>query len=76
MKIAWAAIDELFNELGKIRASSPFCGQITHLLFTGNLAGQEEPEQTLTTLAVNSNASIPGALPTFWQWLLTTRGFR
>jgi hypothetical protein len=44
---AGAAVDELLNELGDIGARSPLSGQSADLLLGGDLAGQEQPEETL-----------------------------
>lgn len=46
VKVARAAIDKLLNELGDIGPGSPFGRQVTDLLFTGDLSGQEQPEKT------------------------------
>lgn len=42
-----AAVNELLNELGKLRAGSPLGGEVANLLLGGNLTGEEEPEETL-----------------------------
>ena len=42
-----AAVDELLNELGEVGAGSPLSGEVADLLLRGNLAGKEEPEETL-----------------------------
>jgi hypothetical protein len=42
-----ATVDELLNELGDIGTGSPLGRQITDLLLGGDLAGQQEPEETL-----------------------------
>ena len=44
---AGAAVDELLDELGDIGAGSPLGRQVTDLLLGGDLAGQQEPEETL-----------------------------
>lgn len=44
---ARAAVDELLNELGDIRAGSPLSRQVADLLLGGDLAGQQKPEETL-----------------------------
>jgi hypothetical protein len=41
-----AAVDELFDELGKVGTSSPVSGEVSDLLFAGDLAGKEQPEKT------------------------------
>jgi len=46
VEVAWAAVDELLNELGDIGAGSPFCREIADLLLGWDLAGQEKPEKT------------------------------
>ncbi len=46
VKGAGAAVDKLLNELGEVGASSPFSRKIANLLLRGNLAGQEQPEET------------------------------
>jgi hypothetical protein len=43
---SWAAVDQLLNELGDVRAGSPLSGQVADLLLAGDLAGQEKPEET------------------------------
>jgi hypothetical protein len=43
---AWAAVDELLNELWHLGAGSPVGGQITDLLLGWNLAGEKKPEET------------------------------
>jgi hypothetical protein len=47
VEVIGAAVDQLFDELGKLGASSPFCGEVADLLFGWNLTGEEEPEKTL-----------------------------
>lgn len=47
VEVAGAAVDELLNELGDVRAGSPLGRQVADLLLAGNLAGQEQPEETL-----------------------------
>ena len=47
MEGAGAAVDKLLNELGDVGASSPLGGQVTNLLLGGDLAGQQQPEETL-----------------------------
>ena len=47
MEGAGAAVDELLDELGDIGAGSPLGRQVTDLLLGGDLAGQQEPEETL-----------------------------
>lgn len=42
-----AAVDELLNELGEVGAGSPLSGEVADLLLRRNLAGKEEPEETL-----------------------------
>jgi hypothetical protein len=46
MHVARAAVDEFLDELGQVGTSSPVSGQISDLLLRGNLAGQEQPEET------------------------------
>lgn len=41
-----ASVEQLLNELGDVRASSPLSRQVPNLLLRGDLAGQEEPEKT------------------------------
>lgn len=43
---AGAAVDELLQELGEVGASSPLSREGIDLLLRGDLAGQEEPEET------------------------------
>lgn len=44
---AGAAVDKLLEELRELGASSPLSRESTNLLLRGELAGQEEPEETL-----------------------------
>jgi hypothetical protein len=46
VEVAGAAVDELLNELGDVGAGSPLGGEVADLLLRGDLAGQEEPEET------------------------------
>lgn len=46
VQVIRAAVDELLNELGHIGTSGPFGGEIADLLLAGNLAGQQQPEET------------------------------
>lgn len=46
VKGARAAVDELLNELGDIGASSPLRRQVADLLLGGDLASQQQPEET------------------------------
>ncbi len=39
-------VDELLDELGDVGSGGPLGRQITDLLLGGDLAGQEEPEET------------------------------
>jgi hypothetical protein len=45
VQIVGAAIDELFNILRELGASSPLGGEATDLLFSGDFAREEEPEK-------------------------------
>ena len=47
VEVAGAAVDELLDERGDVRAGSPLGGQLADLLLGGDLAGEEEPEKTL-----------------------------
>jgi hypothetical protein len=47
VEVGRAAVDELGDEAGDIGASGPLGGEVANLLLGGNLAGQEEPEETL-----------------------------
>lgn len=47
MEVARAAVDELLNVLGKLRASSPLGREVADLLLRRNIAGKEKPEKTL-----------------------------
>ena len=40
-------IKELFNELGDRSTGSPVFGQLGDLLWSGDLSGQQEPEEAL-----------------------------
>lgn len=46
VEVAGAAVDELLDELGHVGAGSPLSGEVADLLLGGDLAGQEEPEET------------------------------
>lgn len=46
MEVVRASVDELFDKLGHVGAGGPFGGKVADLLFGGNLAGEEEPEET------------------------------
>lgn len=46
VEVAGAAVDELLNELGDVGAGSPLSGEVADLLLRGDLAGEEEPEET------------------------------
>jgi hypothetical protein len=46
VEVAGAAVDELLNELGDVGTGSPLGGEVADLLLGGDLAGQEEPEET------------------------------
>ena len=46
VEVAGAAVDELLDELGDIGAGGPLGGEVADLLLGGDLAGQEEPEET------------------------------
>jgi hypothetical protein len=39
VEVVRAAVDELFDELGKLGTGGPFCGEIADLLFGWDLAG-------------------------------------
>ena len=76
MQVAWAAVDQLLNELRNIGSSSPFGGEIPNLLFAGNLAGQEKPKKTCTTLDQYTSQTSIRIIRTFWEWFFPTRSFR
>lgn len=44
---AWAAVDQLLDELWNIGAGGPLSGEVANLLLTWDFASQEEPEETL-----------------------------
>lgn len=46
VKIAWASVDELFDELWYVGTSGPLGREIANLLLAGNFTGQKEPEKT------------------------------
>lgn len=52
VEVIGAAVDELLNELGDLRTSSPLSGQLADLLLRGDLAGQQKPEETWIALAM------------------------
>ena len=41
-----AAVEDLLNELGEVGAGGPLLGESGDLLLGGDLAGDEEPEET------------------------------
>jgi hypothetical protein len=47
VEVVGAAVDELSDEGGELAAGGPLGGQVADLLLRGNLAGEEEPEETL-----------------------------
>ena len=55
VEIAWAAVNELGDELGDVCAGSPFSGEVANLLLTWYLAGQEKPEETYLLSVLNSD---------------------
>jgi hypothetical protein len=52
-----AAVDELLNELGDIGTGSPLSGESADLLLSGNLSGQQEPEETLREGLLSSGSA-------------------
>jgi hypothetical protein len=46
VEVVGAAVNELLDELGDVGTGSPFSGQVANLLFAGDLAGEQEPEET------------------------------
>lgn len=46
VEVVRAAVNELLNELGDVGASSPLSGQVTDLLFAGDLTSEQQPEET------------------------------
>lgn len=46
VKIAGAAVNELLDKLGDVRASGPFSGQVADLLLAGDFSSEQEPEET------------------------------
>jgi len=53
MQIVRASIDQLLDKFWYIGSGSPLGRQVTNLLLAGNLASQEEPEETLEILMYN-----------------------
>jgi hypothetical protein len=47
VEVGRAAVNQLLDELGNVGAGSPLGGQVADLLLGGDLAGEEEPEETL-----------------------------
>jgi hypothetical protein len=47
VEVGRAVVDELLDELGEVGAGSPLGGEGANLLLSGDLAGQEKPEETL-----------------------------
>ena len=47
MEGGWAAVEDLLDEGGEGRAGSPVLREGGDLLLSGDLAGEEEPEETL-----------------------------
>ena len=46
MEVVGAAVDELGDERRELAAGGPLGGQVADLLLSGDLAGEEEPEET------------------------------
>lgn len=55
VKSAGTAVNELLDEFGEVRTSSPLGRQIANLLLRGNFAGQQQPEETYGILAGCTN---------------------
>jgi hypothetical protein len=51
-----ASVDELLDELGDLGASSPLGGESADLLLSGDLSGQEKPEETLRKRLLSSGS--------------------
>lgn len=47
VEVVGAVVDQLLNELGDGGPGGPVGGQVADLLLSGDLAGEEEPEETL-----------------------------
>ena len=47
VEVVGAAVDELGDERRELAAGGPLGGQVADLLLSGDLAGEEEPEETL-----------------------------
>lgn len=73
VKSARAAVEELLDELGDIRASGPLGRQIANLLLRGDLTGQEQPEKTYDPLANMASGFFFWGTYTFRKGLLSTR---
>ena len=66
--VVGAAVDELFDELGKVGASSPVSREVSDLLFAGDLAGEEQPEKTFWK-GFLSTRSLGEDFLAFWNGL-------
>ena len=68
MHVVGAAVDELFDELGKVGASSPVSREVSDLLFAWDLAGEEQPEKTFWK-GFLSTRSLREDFLAFWNGL-------
>mgnify|MGYP005989195041 CR=1 FL=1 len=78
MEVVGAVVDELLDELGDVGTGSPLSREVADLLLTGNLAGQEEPEETyveaIVSLATRGGKCAGSQLLTLGKRLLATGG--
>jgi hypothetical protein len=68
VEVAWAAVDELLDELWNIGAGSPLSREIADLLLTWDLTGQKEPEETFWEWLL-ATWSLWEKLLAFWDGL-------
>lgn len=57
MESVGAAVNELLDEFGDCRTSSPLCREIADLLLGGDLASQEEPEDAFGKWLLSAGSS-------------------
>jgi hypothetical protein len=68
VKVIRTAVDELLDEFRNVRAGGPFCREFANLLFTWDLAGKEEPEDTFRKRFLTTGS--------FWKGFLAFRDLR
>jgi hypothetical protein len=70
MKGRRASVEELLNKLGDGSTSGPFFRQCIDLFLTGNLSGNEKPEESFWE-GFRASRSFRKKLLTFWDGLST-----